>query len=122
MPEATAEADGFKALGLRLHTASPFITYVYLKQHRSSASSDGDAGAVPHAVFVAGLPLGVDEAQLLEVFSCFGVVSKVVLHATKVWLPALAAVRCPGRPSISMAVLLPHCRVSTEGSTAWRLF
>jgi hypothetical protein len=82
-----ASAD-FKALGLRLYPAHAplLITYLYLKQHTAKETG----GAVPGAVFVTGLPLGLDESSLRAVFGCFGDVAQVVLHATKV------RDRCPG--------------------------
>lgn len=70
---------GFKTLGLRLHKSSPHVCSIYLKQHAANG-----VGEVPHTIFVAGLPLGVDQSSLQAVFECFGDVAQVVLHSTKV--------------------------------------
>jgi ABC-type transport system involved in cytochrome bd biosynthesis fused ATPase/permease subunit len=74
-------AQGFKSLGLQLHPDSSLITYVYIKRQKAQ---DGDAASTAHALYVTGLPLGVDEAALQAIFQLFGDVEDVVMHASKV--------------------------------------
>lgn len=74
-------AQGFKSLGLQLHADSSLITYVYIKRQKAQ---DGDAASTAHALYVTGLPLGVDEAALQAIFQLFGDVEDVVMHPSKV--------------------------------------
>jgi len=78
----------YAPIGLRLNPSSPFVSYVYVKQHRLKESGID----VDNTVFVAGLPLGVDESSLKAIFGCFGEVAQVVLHGTKVSHTQLHAV------------------------------
>jgi hypothetical protein len=73
-------AKEFQSLGLRLHADTPHISYVFIKHHKPK---EGEA-EVPNALYVAGLPLGLDEVSLEAVFSVFGHVANVVLHPSKV--------------------------------------
>jgi hypothetical protein len=66
----------YKALGLQLGTSFPFVSYVIIKQHVSEQTKAG--------LFVAGLPYSISTDTLTTVFSCFGVVTGVVLHPSKV--------------------------------------
>jgi len=76
-----AEAKApLQPLGLRVRPGSPFIACVVLKRHEPAASA---ASAQDNAVFVAGLPLGVDEEALTAMFSCFGAVAQAVMHPTQ---------------------------------------
>eukprot|EP00878_Enallax_costatus_P032670 GHUV01035920.1.p1 GENE.GHUV01035920.1~~GHUV01035920.1.p1 ORF type:complete len:166 (+),score=35.05 GHUV01035920.1:268-765(+) len=84
--EATAAAattaagsKDYKALGLRLHVNSPFISYVFIKHH---VGHDSDS-EVANALYVTGLPLGLDEVSLEGIFAVFGEVANVVVHPTK---------------------------------------
>lgn len=75
-----ASSKEYKSLGLRLHADSPFICYVFVKQHKAQ-----DAGEdMANALYVTGLPLGLDDEVSLEsIFSVFGAVANVVVHPTK---------------------------------------
>jgi hypothetical protein len=73
-------AQGFKSLGLQLHPASKVISYVYIKRQKGQ---DGDA-SLANALYVTGLPLGLDEAALQTIFELFGEVLDVVVHPSKV--------------------------------------
>lgn len=69
-----------KTIGLRTRQGSPFITYVSIKRHEAKHN----ISVQDNAVFVAGLPLGLDEDICKQIFSCFGEVGQVVLHQSKV--------------------------------------
>lgn len=77
-----------KTIGLRTRQGSPLITYVAIKRHEAKHN----ISVQDNAVFVAGLPLGFDEAVTKQVFSCFGEVCQVVMHHSKV---SAAARDCP---------------------------
>ncbi|GIL93652.1 hypothetical protein Vretifemale_21054, partial [Volvox reticuliferus] len=69
-------------LGLRSRRSNPFIHYIAIKAH-VHPEAPGSEEAVRAALFVSGLPLGVDERSLTEIFECFGPVSQAVLHPLK---------------------------------------
>jgi hypothetical protein len=93
-----AAAAQLKSLGLQLRQDSSLISYIFIKAHQQSKEDDDQQQSHAaqqqqqqqqqqqhkHAVFVTGLPLGLEEDDLAAVFSCFGDVSQVVLHQTKV--------------------------------------
>ena len=86
-PESTAAAattaaasKEYKPLGLRLHVNSPFISYVFIKHHVAHDSES----EVANALYVTGLPLGLDAVSLESIFAVFGEVANVVVHPTKV--------------------------------------
>ncbi|KAF6266678.1 ribosomal RNA-processing protein 7-domain-containing protein [Scenedesmus sp. NREL 46B-D3] len=56
-----------------------FNRYVFIKHHKPK---EGEA-EVPNALYVTGLPLGLDEVGLAAVFTVFGHVVNVVLHPSK---------------------------------------
>ncbi|KAG2432773.1 hypothetical protein HYH02_012905 [Chlamydomonas schloesseri] len=60
-------------LGLKLRAKSPFLQYIAVKTH--------DAGGT--ALFVSGLPYGLNEDTLKECFEAFGPVLQAVLHPLK---------------------------------------
>jgi hypothetical protein len=80
-------ADELRTLGLRLRSGSPFISYVLVKKQTVGISEE----QADRAIFVAGLPLGVDSDVLRDIFSCFGAVDQVALHQNKVRCCAGAA-------------------------------
>lgn len=61
-------------LGLKYKAHSPFLQYIAVKTH--------DAGGT--ALFVSGLPYGLNEVTLKELFEAFGSVIQAVLHPLKV--------------------------------------
>lgn len=65
-----------KPLGLRLREGDLFLRHLFIKQHRGA-----QAGS---ALFISGLPAGMDEAMLAYAMSCFGEVEQAVLHPSKV--------------------------------------
>lgn len=73
----------YRSLGLRLHVNSPFISYVFVKHH---AAHDSEVD-VANALYVNGLPLGLDEVSLESIFAVFGAIRNVVVHPTKVSNP-----------------------------------
>jgi hypothetical protein len=73
--------QGFKSLGLQLHPDSAVVSYVYIKRQKLQ---EGDSSAA-HALYVTGLPLGLDEAALQAIFQLFGEVVDIVMHPSKVW-------------------------------------
>lgn len=79
MPAGSAQMD-YKSIGLRLHASSSVISYVFIKRHRSKQ----EQAPVENAIFVTGLPLGLDEQHTRAVFGCFGAVSQVLLLHAKV--------------------------------------
>lgn len=70
--------SGLRTFGLRYRQGSPFITYISIKQHKGAETAGSSS------VFVAGLPFGFDESLVAQLFACFGEVSQVVLHSSKV--------------------------------------
>jgi hypothetical protein len=104
-------AQGFKSLGLQLHPDSSLITYVYIKRQKAQ---DGDAASTAHALYVTGLPLGVDEAALQAIFELFGDVEDVVMHPSKV-----RPCRWPGINALQ-ASLAGLQLTTADGSTAPR--
>jgi hypothetical protein len=75
--------QGFKSLGLQLHPESAVVSYVYIKRQKLQES---DSSAPTHALYVTGLPLGLDEAALQAIFQLFGEVVDIVMHPSKVWV------------------------------------
>ncbi|GLI60389.1 hypothetical protein VaNZ11_002535 [Volvox africanus] len=69
-------------LGLKIRRSNPFIHYIAIKAHVQPKTPGREEG-VGAALFVSGLPLGVDERNLTEIFECFGPVSQAVLHPLK---------------------------------------
>lgn len=71
----------FVALQVRTGASSATVRYLYLKPgvpHTDCADGTGTA------LFVAGLGVSYDEAVLSELFSVFGSVRQVAVHANKV--------------------------------------
>lgn len=123
---APAAAAPLKSLGLQLRKDSSLICYIFLKAHQPAhESSGGAAAAAPdhvqaamqqqqhrNAVFVAGLPLGLEDDDLAAVFSCFGEVAQVVLHTTKVCFGG--AVAAAAVSSLKTVCLQPLAPVYTQ--------
>lgn len=95
---ATPAAGGLKALGLRLCPGSPFISYVTFKVHKAA----GEAHVQGPALFVAGLPLSLDEGGVAAVFGCFGDVRQVVLHPSKVRGDTIGSRACASRTQVEL--------------------
>jgi hypothetical protein len=103
---APPQQQQLKSIGLQLRNDSSLISYIFLKAHQpreddhsqqqqqqqqqAAAGTSGQQQLLEqqqvarHAVFAAGLPLGLTEEDLEAVLSCFGDVAQVVLHHTKV--------------------------------------
>ncbi|KXZ54941.1 hypothetical protein GPECTOR_3g110 [Gonium pectorale] len=75
-------SEKIHTLGLRLGHSNPFLQYLVVKPHGQSKNSAGAENSAA-ALFVSGLPLGVDEDALRELFEAFGAVSQAVLHPLK---------------------------------------
>lgn len=71
-------ASSFAALQVRTGEESSSVRYLYLKPHTAPVEGTGTA------LFVAGLGVGYDQVVLTELFSVFGSVSQVAVHANKV--------------------------------------
>ena len=71
-------APDFAALQVRTGEESSTVRYLYLKPHAAPVEGAGTA------LFVAGLGVLYDEVVLTELFSVFGSVSQVAVHANKV--------------------------------------
>eukprot|EP00775_Hariotina_reticulata_P013701 gene13701-13823_t len=69
----------YKSLALRLHKSSPCLVYVFIKKQQPHPNEQ----EVSNALYVTGLPLGLDDDSLAAIFSCFGPVQDVVLHPSK---------------------------------------
>lgn len=74
-------APSFAALQLRTGESSSTVRYLYLKPGASHTDSADETGS---ALFVVGLGVSYDEAILSELFSVFGSVRHVAVHANKV--------------------------------------
>lgn len=104
--QANQAAQGLKSLGLQLHQGSSLVTYVYIKRQKAQGGVDAErttAAAAAHALYVTGLPLGLDEASLQAIFQLFGEVVDVVMHPSKVSSDILAGVS----PVVSRRSSLP---------------
>mmetsp|Transcript_18063 Transcript_18063/g.30915 ORF Transcript_18063/g.30915 Transcript_18063/m.30915 type:complete len:249 (-) Transcript_18063:727-1473(-) len=64
-------------LGVRMSSGSLAVKHIFVKEH------EGSAEGAASALFVSGLPLRIDEAQLVRLFSAFGHVQQAVLHGSK---------------------------------------
>jgi hypothetical protein len=71
--------QGFKLLGLQLHPGSSVVSYVYIKRQKAQ-----DGHSISNALYVTGMPLGVDEEALQAIFQLFGAVEDIVMHPSKV--------------------------------------
>lgn len=78
--QQSAAGIDYRSLGLRLHADSPFISYVFVKRHKPHA----EEADIPNALYVTGLPLGLDQASLEAIFQLFGGVADVVMHPSRV--------------------------------------
>jgi hypothetical protein len=121
---AAAAPSEYKSLGLRLHAASPFISYVFLKRHTAAAAAhEGDAPAAnastaTTALYVTGLPLGLDEGSLASIFGLFGGVTDVVMHPSKVCgRGAAAAAALDGRAAAARGACSPPVCFTTVCTT-----
>ncbi|KAJ9523337.1 hypothetical protein QJQ45_005382 [Haematococcus lacustris] len=76
LPNPEQQQRGLRPLGVRMFPGNPFVSHIYIKEHRGAA----DIGA---AIFVAGLPLGMTEDVLKQALSCFGALTHVVLHPAR---------------------------------------
>ena len=75
-------APAFAALQVRTGESSATVRYLYLKPGvLHTGSADGNSTAL----FVAGVGVSYEEAVLCELFSVFGSVRQVAVHANKVW-------------------------------------
>lgn len=73
-----ADADaGLRMLRVRIKAGSPFLSYVAIKAHMSGKQRDSPS------LFLSGIPLGLDEESVEQVFACFGDIQQVVLHPNK---------------------------------------
>ena len=81
-------ASAFAALQVRTGESSSTVRYLYLK-HSESTEGTGTA------LFVAGLGVSHDEAVLSELFSVFGSVRQVAVHANKVCMTSLTTAQDP---------------------------
>jgi hypothetical protein len=95
-----------KPLGLRLRKGSPFISYILVKQQTVGVSEE----QADRAIFVAGLPLGVEPDVLREIFTCFGDVDQVALHPSKVGGLVRRAVRAMAAAARARPLLPPARR------------
>ena len=77
MPKSTS---AFTALQVRSGEASSTVRYLYLKPHTDPTEGTSTV------LFVAGLGISYDETVLSELFSVFGSVRQVAVHANKVCL------------------------------------
>lgn len=75
-------APAFAALQVRTGESSSTVRYLYLKP---GVLQTGSADGIGTALFVAGLGVYYEEAVLSELFSVFGSVRQVAVHANKVW-------------------------------------
>lgn len=71
----------FAALQVRTGDSSATVRYLYLRPGVPNTESADGTGT---ALFVAGLGVSYDEAVLSELFSVFGSVRQVAVHANKV--------------------------------------
>lgn len=78
-----------KCLGLQLHQGSPVISYIFIKRQKAIEGHSN----VSNALYVTGLPLGLDETALEAIFQLFGEVGNVVMHPSKVSCRTLAGQR-----------------------------
>jgi hypothetical protein len=76
---AAVDADaGLRMLRVRHKAGNPFLSYVAIKAHMSGKQRDSPS------LFLSGIPLGMEEGSVEQVFACFGDIQQVVLHPNKV--------------------------------------
>lgn len=73
--------DGWKTLGVKLKKGSPFISQIAV---RRPAVKDLPEEQAERTLYLAGLPLGVDDEIVQNICTCFGGVDQVALHQSKV--------------------------------------
>lgn len=76
----TKLAASYQALGLILLPDKAVTRFLYIRPHTSGTDSLPDNCTL----FVAGLPVRLNEEALLEVFSVFGPVLSAAVHPEKV--------------------------------------
>jgi hypothetical protein len=77
---ASGGSKEYSSLALRLHPTAPYLAYVFVKKHKSKE----EEVQTPYALYVTGLPYGVNQEHVEAIFSAFGGVEQVVLHQTQV--------------------------------------
>ena len=73
--------DNLRILRLRVTPGSPFTSCMGIKAHQRIGAPGGQKHSA--ALFCAGIPLNFDEHAMASVFTCFGDVENVVMHANK---------------------------------------
>jgi hypothetical protein len=74
-----APTTSYQALPIRLRPTSRIVRHVYLKAHVGDDSLPKE-----RTLFVAGLPVALDEGALLQLFSRFGQVERAAVHGSRV--------------------------------------
>ena len=74
-----SDSASYRTLAVRLRAGSSVPKHLYIKAH--SGKEAGDSVPKGQALFVAGLPLQLDEARLQELFGVFGSVTTVRTQA-----------------------------------------
>ena len=81
-----SDTAAYRTLAVRLRAGSSVPKHLYIKSHSSKDADD----SLPkgHALFVAGLPLQLDEGRLQQLFEVFGAVTTV--RTASAWSAASA--------------------------------
>ena len=77
----TSHDECLRVLRLRVTPGSPFTSCMGIKAHQRIAASTETKQS--DTLFCVGIPLSFDEFAMKSVFTCFGDVHNVVMHANK---------------------------------------
>ena len=77
----TSHDECLRVLRLRVTPGSPFTSCMGIKAHQRIAASTETKQS--DTLFCVGIPLSFDEFAMKSVFTCFGDVLNVVMHANK---------------------------------------
>jgi hypothetical protein len=75
-------SGGYRALIVQIRGPVPFKKHLFLKPHRA----ESDSLPKERTLFVAGIPAGLGDVDLVELFSAFGGVERAAIHGSKVLL------------------------------------
>jgi hypothetical protein len=71
-------STSYHALAIQLRRTSKIVRYLYIKAHTGEDSLPKE-----RTIFVAGLPVELDEGALLQLFSKFGEVQRAAIHSSR---------------------------------------
>lgn len=79
-------STSFSVLTLRIRNRSPTLRHLYIKRHdatKEPTDQGFDSSLKGRALFVSGLPVGIEEDELRSILDQFGNVDQIVIHSVK---------------------------------------